>query len=435
MKWLVMVRIVVLAGIGLLLLSLPVTGFAQSDDFTPNDELVAQMDRLEARTSAIRGLDGLDPVTRLFPTRADVIEFVNSQLEGEETVQLYRDAGQFYIAFDLLPPDADLLVLYRDFLGDQVGGYYDPETREMNVVLLSGSRPSSTLPALEQITYAHEYTHALQDQHFGLDAFLPDELAETNPDAYQARLSLVEGDATAVMTDYTQIITQEAPLLVLTQVLIQGAASGSLTIPAGTPPILEDELLFPYLTGSTFVNALRAEGGWALVDAAYTTNPPLSTEQIMHPEKYLAGDVPQEVTLLPDATLTADGWTLLFDRPLGEFFLRQYLDTQLSPLEVIEAGAGWGGDRYHLYVNPTTGERAWVLRLVWDTPQDADEFAENYTLFGDRRFGSAADADGCWQGAADAVCFITVDDASLVSYAPTVELALALRSGQQVPTA
>jgi hypothetical protein len=405
-------------------------GIAQEeDDFTPGPELVVFLERLEQVTSEIRGLEAKETVTRFFPTRQDIEDYLSENLDGEENEQEFFEAQQFYIAFDFLPEGTDLLALYKDLLGDQIGGYYDPETKEMNVVLLSGNRPGKTLPVLEQITYSHEFTHALQDQYFGLEAFVDEEIAFANPDMAQARLSLVEGDATVVMNEYTVYITEEAPLLVLGQILIQGAASGSLSIPEGTPAILTRELLSPYLDGANFVEALRAEGGWERVNQAYE-NPPASTEQILHPEKYLEGDMPIEVELAPDENPLGDGWELLFDRPLGEFYLREYLDTQLPPLDVIEAGGGWGGDRYRLYYNAESQQRAWVLRLEWDTPLDAEQFAEVFVKFGDTRFETSADADGCWSNERDAICFAEVDAASLVSYAPTAEQAQRLLQGQ-----
>jgi hypothetical protein len=194
--------------------------------------------------------------------------------------------------------------------------------------------------------------------------------------------------------------------------------------------IIQHELLSPYTDGLNFINALIADGGWDRVNEAYTKLPE-STEQIIHPDRYLAGDHPLDVTLTADDNPLGDDWALLFDRSLGEFYLREYLDTQLPPLDVIKAATGWGGDRYRLYHDAATNQRAWVMRLEWDTPQDANEFAELYTKFGDLRFDIEADDKGCWSGEKDVVCFAVIDGASLISYAPTEEMALRLLDGQQ----
>lgn len=423
----------------LLALSLGLAVSAQDDDeFTPSPALVEQMDLLEETTLRLRELERLAPVTRRFPTREDVAAYLEGELDDPELQAFYADARQFYIAFDFLPPDTDLLALLTDFLRDQIGGYYDPRINEMNTVMLSGERPGDRLPLTEQIVFVHEYTHALQQQHFDLlDLLLTYETSALgfNTDQGQAVLALIEGDATAVMTEYLLEVAQRNPFAALAEILAQGAASGTLTLPEGIPAIIEAELLMPYLAGEQFVAALRANGGWAMVNAAYQIVPQ-STEQILHPEKYLQGDAPIPVTLAEDAALLDDGWALLFDRTLGEWFLRQYLLTQLPRAQASRAAAGWGGDRYHLYYDAAHDQRAWVLRLVWDTPDDGDEFIAAYTAFAGARFGQAdapaqPDADGCWHGA-DTICLLADDGAGgvLIAYGPTPAIAQSLIAGQ-----
>src|SRR5690606_19445620 len=123
--------------------------------------------------------------------------------------------------------------------------------------------------------------------------FISEEINEQNPDEAQARLSLVEGDASYVMNQYTVEMAEESPLTLLMQVAIL-SLGGTTAIPEGTPDILMDELMSPYVDGQNFVEALIAEGGYELLNEAYA-NPPVSTEHILHPDRYLAGDMPIEV--------------------------------------------------------------------------------------------------------------------------------------------
>lgn len=418
------------------LLVFPFTLSAQEDDdFVPSPALVEQMDTLEATTLRIRRLDLLEEVTRIFPTRDDVREMLSEDLDDEELIAYYTDAAQFYMAFDFVPEGTDLLALLLDFLDDQIGGFYDPETNELNTVLLTGERPGDELPLTEQITFVHECTHALQDQHFDLISLI--ETHEVSPlgfntDQGQAIIALYEGDATLVMTDYLVRIAQEDPLGALAEILLQGAASGTLVIPPHIPDIIENELLSPYLDGSNFVTALRARGGWAMVNRAYT-EPPQSSEHILHPDRYLANDLPVDVALVSGededgSTPLGEGWTLLFDRTMGEWYLRQYIRTQLDVPTTRQAAAGWGGDRYHLFYNAEADQRAFALRFVWDSPSDVTEFTDAYTAFGDARFEASADESGCWVGDEDVICLIeelTDGEASghLIIYAPTLEIA------------
>jgi hypothetical protein len=130
-----------------------------------------------------------------------------------------------------------------------------------------------------------------------------------------------------------------------------------------------------------------------------------------------------------------DDWTLLLDRTMGEFYLREYLATQLTRQEARDAAEGWGGDRYHIYQNEATGELAWVTRLVWDTSDDATEFAEGYKAFGDAHFEDGAYDAPCWSDADESLCYVADEDGSLLASAPTNELALTLLESQGMGTA
>jgi hypothetical protein len=242
------------------------------------------------------------------------------------------------------------------------------------------------------------------------------------------------------MSDYLIEVAQDNPFAALAEILLQGAASGTLVVPPHIPDIIENELLSPYLDGANFVTALRAAGGWALVDAAYT-DPPQSSEHILHPDRYLANDAPAAVELASSAdenglTPLGEGWTLLYDRTLGEWYLRQYLRTQLDAPTTRQAASGWGGDRYHLFYNAEADQRAFVLRFVWDSPSDVGEFTEAYESFSDFRFRASADETGCWDNDEDVICLIEESsdgDASghLIIYAPTREIADLLRAHYQ----
>lgn len=400
------------------------------DEFVPSPALVLQLESIEQSTSLIRGLEPLQPVDRFFPDRDDLRAYLESNLEGEDNERLFEEAQHFYVAFGFMDPDIELKRIYTELLNSQVAGYYDTETREMNTVLMSGSRPGNSLPVLERITYAHEYTHALQDQHFDLENFISDELSEVNPDEAQARISLIEGDASLVMNEYTAQLAEESPLLLLMQIGVL-ALGGTTAVPEGTPDILMDELMSPYVDGLKFVEALVAEGGYERVNEAYR-NPPVSTEQILHPDRYLAGDMPIEVTLVDVTPDAVANWELVYERSLGEFYLRQYLDRHLGALDALRASTGWGGDRYRIYYNPETEARAFILKVVWDTEKDADEFASAFVQFGELGYETDADTDGCWIGD-DVVCFAQMDDASFVSSAADKDVALALLTAQLEP--
>jgi hypothetical protein len=204
--------------------------------------------------------------------------------------------------------------------------------------------------------------------------------------------------------------------------------NGSTAMPANTPEILMDELTSPYFDGLGFVEALIEEGGYDLVDQAFE-NPPVSMEQVLHPERYLSGDMPVDVTLADDTFDDSAGWEVIYDRRLGEFYLREYLDRYLGALDAGVAASGWGGDRYRVYYNSQTDENAFVLKVVWDTQDDADAFADAMAEFGELGYDSEADADGCWTGD-DVVCFAQTDDTTFVSSAMDKDFVLELLAAQ-----
>nr|MCU0475569.1 hypothetical protein [Anaerolineae bacterium] len=368
------------------------------------------------------GLEPQGEVIRGFPTREQVAEFVSKQFEDAAVLQSIEMSETIYKAFGLLEPDVDLMAVYEALLASQVGGYYDPATKEMNTLLLTSETLGDTLPLLERIVYVHEFTHALQDQNFGLDVILPDELSLTEPDRALAVLSLVEGDATQVMTDYLTALTERDPAAVLRQMDVLTSTAASMEIPPGTPEILTEELLFPYTQGQRFVQALIAEGGYAAVDAAFT-DLPTSSEHIIYPETYLAGDEPDVVTVEDSSELLGEGWAHRYEFTAGAAFIRNWARPMLGGINASVVISGWGGDRYRLYEN-ADGEAAWVWRMTFDTAEDAAEVVELLPTGFDRAYGDAVEAGVCWQSDAYGICFQAEGDLGvLITRAPSAETA------------
>jgi len=199
---------------------------------------------------------------------------------------------------------------------------------------------------LDKIVFAHEYTHALQDQHFDLSS-LPLDL-EGNSDIALAALALVEGDAVLSMDNYMmENLDLDALLAILQEA--EEVDQGELD---SAPQFIQEELLFPYEAGLEFVSELDQWGG---INAAYADLPE-STEQIMHPEKYLERDSPQEVSMPDLAPALGEEWSQLDSDTLGELYVGIYLDTYIADVAADTAAAGWDGDRY-IYLKSTEGRK------------------------------------------------------------------------------
>jgi len=313
---------------------------------------------------------GLQPTSAVEPQVLDadgIRELTTASFRRDNPTEFVAASERMWKGLGLLEADASLDALYIDLLASQVAGLYDPDTKSMYVVSRSGELGPS-----EKTTFAHEYTHALQDQNFELSSFDIAEVGEG--DRGYARLSLVEGDATLLMTLWQLERLTQAEFIALLGEAMDPEATRILN---EMPPVLVQSLLFPYTGGMNFVQCLFAEGGWAAVDAAYD-DPPASTEQILHPDKYTAREAPIAVDLPDDlAGRLGEGWSVGLEDTLGEFQLRLWMEHAGGggggPVDV--AGSGWGGDRMVLLDGPND-EFAIVIATEWDSAADAREFIE-----------------------------------------------------------
>jgi hypothetical protein len=268
----------------------------------------------------------------------------------------------------LLPPSAGLREVLGDVLAGEVGGYYVPRTDTLALVR------GSALGAFADVALAHELTHALEDQHFGIDE--PPARSALD-DRLVARTALHEGTATIAMVEYV-VLTQgggrDLPAGVRRQVL---EALEGLALPAssGLPRYFREALVFPYSAGAAFVDGIEAEGGWAAVDEVFRRGGPVSTEQVMHPEKYAAGERPLAVRLRPYRRELPSAARVVSRGDLGEFDTAQLLREGNGRGRAEEAAGGWGGSAFTMWRLPG-GRDVLVMGWAWDTLRDAAEFEE-----------------------------------------------------------
>ena len=279
-----------------------------------------------------------------------------------------------FALLNLLPQDFELRSFLQDLYAEQVLGYYDTEEQQLYIRL-----DTITLSPSDRLTYLHEYVHALQDQHFDLEAL--DDATQGNADQGSALDALLEGDATLVSLLYAQ---EEFSSDQYQQLL----APAPSPVFDSAPRFIQEHFTFPYVQGLDFVLTLLEDGGWEAVSQTYA-DPPLSSEHILHPERYLQGDDPQPVDVSWAAEALRSSWTTQATDTLGEFGLSLMLDTFLSSSVSQRAAQGWGGDRY-LYLKDAEGRQTIVLLITWDTQADSQEFFDFYVLFTERQ------AKGAW---------------------------------------
>ncbi len=338
------------------------------------DPLMQSLDAAGLLASTLRDLALSHPLDREFITREELQVRLREEFE-EETDEIYKEQ-ELYATLGILEEETDYYELLLTMYGEGVTGFFDTEEEKMYVV----TDTSEVGPHVE-LTYAHEFTHGLQQQHFDIESLI--DSVEDNNDQRLALRALIEGDATLLESlYYFERLTEEE------QVEVQQAAqSTSLDAYRSAPYVVRRTFAFPYVEGPQFVISLFLPlQSWHFIDLAYEDYP-LSTEQILHPERYTAGEEPVEVVLPDVAGALGLEWSQLEINTLGEFFLLTYLESGLDPDRASAAADGWGGDRYSLLKGPED-ESLMVSLITWDSEEDALEFHGAFLEFMQQRTGA-----------------------------------------------
>ncbi len=347
---------------------------------TVNEELVTLVGR---RLVAARGLDFTRPVPIRALGPADVAAAVGGELSRSLTPEDRGRAELVYTQVGLVPPGTHLEPAMERLFTTQLAAFYDPRTGSLAVAtgaVEPGGQAVRLLTALTgrdligELVVAHELTHALQDQHWGLPTEA-EPLTATNTDRILARRALLEGDATwasfaAVSGGHLDDAMRARVLGQLEALPRQLAAA----VP-DVPPLLRETLAFQYRDGTRFVDRLLARGGWAAVDRAQA-DPPTSSEQVLHPERYLAAtrDVPRPIDVSGTSSLTRAGFAPVLGDTLGEVGIRILVSGALPAARAARVADGWDGDRLVAFARDAELIVVWIT--AWDTSPDAIEFAE-----------------------------------------------------------
>ncbi len=331
---------------------------------TPNaaDPDAALHQAIESKVEEIRGLKPTAPVLPQVLDAAGLCALLRETMTRENPADYTAATERVYKQLLLIPQDASLLRLSLDLYAGQVIGVYDQYAKHLYVVAGTGV----TTP-LGQITYAHEFTHALQDQAFDLRKLQGN--ARDQGDRGLAITSLVEGDAVLSMGLWAQAA-------LTAQQLAQAAGASDPASAAAlnaSPPILREPLLFAYNAGMRMaVSAYQNAGGYSGVDALFAV-PPSTTEQVLHADK-LAAHEPGVPVSVPGTLLTTlgAGWKIALEDTLGELQLGILVRTG-DPKAGTDPAAGWGGDRLALIEGPN-GAQATVIDTAWDSQAAADAF-------------------------------------------------------------
>ncbi len=322
---------------------------------------------IETQVEQLRQLAPKAAVTPVLLDEQGVRDYMTKAAATQMNHAVLAAQSRLYIHLGLLPAGASLEQLEIDLNSSQAIGFYDPTTKGLYLLSSGG-----TVGPEQKLTFSHEFTHALQDQNFGLDKLATDTPDQSDRDL--ARTALPEGDATLSMTQWAQSYMTLQDLLSVSLSAASGPQQEQLN---NAPAILREQLMFPYIQGLAFVQSVYQSGGWAAVDKLYS-NPPNSTSQILHPDLYKTGVQPVAVTVPAGPDAGGPGWKAALLDTMGELGLRVWLAGEhpaASQESAAEAAvATWAGDRIGLYEGPN-GAWVVVMRTAWRTAAGRDAFA------------------------------------------------------------
>jgi hypothetical protein len=331
--------------------------------------LVVKAGQIAQDVSKLRGLKLKKPIVRGVMSKEEIRARIIEILDREYTPEELDSESLGLKRLGLIPEKTDFVKMMLDMLQDQIAGFYDQHEKKLYIAGWAQSGGDMLM--------AHEIDHALQDQHFDLDAFMS--ANRKNGDSVAARQALVEGDGMALMLEYKMAQAKQAPpwgnpmiMAMLRKGMVQGAANM-----ASVPLALREGLMFPYIAGVEFVAHFRKHKSWKTIDAMYR-KPPLSTEQILHPEKYESYEMPIEIAAKQPSGLA--GYSEKVSNVMGEKGVELFLRTHgVRDDRAVTAAAGWGGDRFAVYARhghkgSALAGTVGVWFTTWDEALDANEF-------------------------------------------------------------
>lgn len=352
-------------------------GLFAGDQVQAQDEhpILKDVRKIQEEVAQMRGLDFQAPVKADVQKPETLKKMIRESFDEEASAEEMAQQEKVIKAFGLLPQDYELRKALIKFMSEQIGGFYDPEKKELFLI----DRPmggGAEQKMNDEMVMAHELHHALQDQNFGLDRWF--DVLGDHEDRIQAYKGLIEGEAQLVgmsylfgkmgrgKVDMRQLNRMQEMMMKMSP---EGAKFRSV------PPYLIENMMFPYTQGAEFAQDLQRKFGWKGMDKFFN-DPPSSTEQILHPEKYFGQrDEPKEISL-PGSLLkvAGKGTKELYENTLGEFSASLLLRGLGVPKKVANRSVhGWDGDRF-VGMETKDGRLIVIWLSTWDSEADAERF-------------------------------------------------------------
>ncbi len=388
----------------------------------PLDEnILAAMANLEEQVQAVRSLPGPLNLEREILSTDKLRQMMQTKLVDEAALAQQPTAEIVLKALGFIQNDFDLTQAMLNTRGDAVGGFYDPDLNKVNLV-------GSGFGAIEKYIYAHEYLHAVQDANFDLNSLGLYPTCTKPAQACLAVRALVEGEASlAHQLWLEQVPPEDGP-----EEMRDYLAPATLFPDTTNPQYFGMQNTFAFEYGLTFVSDLYENGGWNAINRAYA-NLPDTTEQVIHPDKYLQREQPLFLDHPDLSPVFRNNWEFIRRDSLGEWdtylllAYNAYPDAQRPAPEARVAAEGWGADEYRVYYDPVNNDVFLSAYWIWDSAADAKQFHTALLPSISTRFGST-EVDGpgesgeCWSLALQTSCLYLNDKWVLWLYSDNQEI-------------
>ena len=318
-------------------------------------------------------------------SKDDVRDFLEKKFDEDQPALELAGTEQAYRLFGLLPDTLNLRKFMLSLLAEQVVGYYDPATKVLYIVGGTEGKDGS-VPDMLGVTINHELVHALQDQYLALDSLSK---SHSDNDRQSAMQAVIEGQATfeqmSMMLGGGNFAARLPGGWDRVRQMIRDS-QGSMPVFATAPLVIQETLLFPYLSGAEFARQVKEHGR---TSAQLYGRLPISTAEVLNPSRYLDSSATSlRVTLPPPS-----GATVTRDNDLGEFETRLLLMHHLGDVGLASRGAaGLDGDRYYVLGTPKGAGLTWVT--VWSSAVGAAQFRDLMERIIEKRFGVKAGSGG-----------------------------------------
>jgi hypothetical protein len=326
-------------------------------------KLCAQIPPLAEQLAKVSGMPLRHPVPCAFITKEKIKEFLNKRVKEVTKPADLRAEELTLKKFGLVPPDFDLARSTIDLLTEQAAAFYDYDKKKLFIT-------DTTSAETQEPVLAHEIAHAIADQHYNLAKFI--KAGRKSDDGATARLAVMEGQATWLMSELLARkmgqSLKDSPALLAMMSGATEAGAGQFPVFDKSPLYLRLSLVFPYTKGMLFQNAVFDRDGQKGFAGVFLT-PPVSTQQILHPDKYFSGVKPTQPEL-PQAHLPK-GYKSLVGGSLGELEHVIMLEQYSGKERAAEIAPHWRGCTFELQENKQAARVVLLYAAEWDTEDAA----------------------------------------------------------------